>query len=266
MLYWIVSVGLTFIFGVSRVLNFAHGSFYMLGAFLTLTFYKYTGNFTLAVILASILVGLIGVICERTLIKPIYSLPVAFQLLLTFGLVLVFEDIVRFIWGSVPQMMPSLKLGTITIMSKKFPIYSLIIVFMGFLIWAFLYLLLMKSKLGLMIRALVSNNELAIINGINPNIIYAVSFFLGSFLAGLGGALTLPICSASLGMGEKIIIYSFIITVMGGLGNMKGALVSSLIIGISESLCALFFPKLTMAISYIILAFVLTVKPEGIYG
>ncbi len=266
MLYWIVSVGLTFIFGVTRVLNFAHGSFYMLGAFFTLSIFKWTGNFLFSVICGSLLVGVVGLMCERGIIRFTYSLPVAFQLVLTFGLVLVFEDLVRFVWGSVPRMMQPIGLGTVSMAGRRFPVYSIVIIVIGIFLWVILYMLLVKTKLGLMIRATISDIELAMSNGINPHLLYAFSFFFGSFLAGLGGALTLPMCSASLGMGERIIIYSFIITVMGGLGNIKGAFISSLIIGISEALCALFVPGLTIAISYIILAIVLVVKPEGIYG
>ena len=266
MLYWIVSVGLTFIFGVTRVLNFAHGSFYMLGAFFTLSIFKWTGNFLFSVICGSLLVGVVGLMCERGIIRFTYSLPVAFQLVLTFGLVLVFEDLVRFVWGSVPRMMQPIGLGTVSMAGRRFPVYSIVIIVIGIFLWVILYMLLVKTKLGLMIRATISDIELAMSNGINPHLLYAFSFFFGSSLAGLGGALTLPMCSASLGMGERIIIYSFIITVMGGLGNIKGAFISSLIIGISEALCALFVPGLTIAISYIILAIVLVVKPEGIYG
>lgn len=266
MLYWVVSVGLTFIFGVTRVLNFAHGSFYMLGAFFTLTLFKWTNNFVLSAALGSLAVGIIGLLCERGVIRFTYSLPVAFQLVLTFGLVLIFEDLVRFTWGSVPQMMQPLGLGTVMVAGRRFPIYSFIIMGIGLFLWIILYFLLLKTKLGLMIRATISDIELAMANGINPHFLYSFSFFFGSLLAGLGGAITLPMCSASLGMGERIIIYSFIITVMGGLGNIKGAFISSLIIGVSESLCALFVPGLTIAISYIILAMILVVKPEGIYG
>ncbi len=266
MLYWVVSVGLTFIFGVTRVLNFAHGSFYMLGAFFALALFKWTNSFVLSIALGSLAVGVVGLLCERGVIRFTYSLPVAFQLVLTFGLVLIFEDLVRFIWGSVPQMIRPLGLGVVTIAGRRFPIYSFVIMGTGLFLWIILYFLLLETKLGLMIRATISDIELAMANGINPHLLYAFSFFFGSFLAGLGGALTLPMCSASLGMGERIIIYSFIITVMGGLGNIKGAFMSSLIIGISESLCAFFMPSLTIAISYVILALVLVVKPEGIYG
>ncbi len=266
MLYWIVSVGLTFTFGVTRVLNFAHGSFYMLGAYFTLAAYSLTGNFVAAVILSSLGVGLVGILCERGLIRFSYVLPVPFQLVLTFGLVLVFEDVVRFFWGTVPKMIPALGIGTIKLMGRRFPLFSIYLVIIGCLIGGVLYLLINRTKWGMMIRAMISDYELATASGINPELLYATSFFLGSFLAGLGGALSLPISAASPGMGEHIIIYSFIVTVMGGLGNIKGAFVSSLIIGLAEAIGALYFANLTMAIPYLILATILVVRPEGIFG
>ncbi|RMG59277.1 MAG: branched-chain amino acid ABC transporter permease [Deltaproteobacteria bacterium] len=266
MLYWIVSVGLTFTFGVTRVLNFAHGSFYMLGAYFTLALHSLTGNFVLSVVGASLLVGTVGVLCERGLIRFSYLLPVPFQLVLTFGLVLVFEDVVRFFWGTVPKMMPSLGIGTVKMMGRRFPLFSFYLIAIGCLIGFFLYLLINRTKWGMMIRAMISDYELATATGINPEVLYATAFFLGSFLAGLGGALSLPISAASPGMGEHIIIYSFIVTVMGGLGNIKGAFVSSLIIGVAEGIGALYFADLTMAIPYLVLAAILVVKPEGIFG
>ncbi|NIO16938.1 MAG: branched-chain amino acid ABC transporter permease [Deltaproteobacteria bacterium] len=266
MLYWIVSVGLTFTFGVTRVLNFAHGSFYMFGAYLTLALFTATGSFVASLIIASLCVGLIGILCERGLIRFSYALPVPFQLVLTFGLVLVFEDVVRLFWGTAPRVIPSLGTGTFTLMGRRFPLYSVYLIIIGALIGGLLYLAINRTKWGVMIRAMISDIDLAMANGINPEVLYSSSFFVGSFLAGLGGALSLPIGSASPGMGEHIIIYSFIVTVMGGLGNIKGAFVASLIIGIAESLGALYFPNLTMAIPYLILASILVYKPEGIYG
>lgn len=266
MLYWIVSVGLTFTFGVTRVLNFAHGSFYMLGAYLTLALVGATGSFIGSLLIASLLVGLVGILCERGLIRFSYLLPVPFQLVLTFGLVLVFEDAVRFFWGTAPRVIPSLGTGTFKLLGRRFPLYSIYLILIGILIGGLLYLAINRTKWGVMIRAMISDIDLAMANGINPDVLYSSSFFVGSFLAGLGGALALPIGAASPGMGEHIIIYSFIVTVMGGLGNIKGAFVASLIIGVAESLGALYFPNLTMAIPYLILAAILVYKPEGIYG
>lgn len=266
MLYWIVSVGLTFTFGVTKVLNFAHGAFYMLGAYLTLSAYQLFGSFPVAMCLGIIAAGIIGVICERLFIKRVYSLHILFQLILTYGLVLVFNDLTRFIWGTVPKMMPPLNLGFTKIMGRICPNFSILIILLGIFIGILMYLIITRTMWGKMINALTSDIELAQASGINPNLLYASAFFLGSCLAGFGGALVLPISSASPGMGEHIIIYAFVITVMGGLGSIPGAFIAALIVGIGESMGTLFIPSFTLAIPYLLFAIVLIVKPEGLYG
>ncbi len=266
MLYWIVSVGLTFTFGVTEVLNFAHGAFYMLGAYLTLSAFNVLGSFPAAMAVGIVGAGIIGVICERLLIKRVYSLHILFQLILTYGLVLVFNDLTRFVWGTVPKMIPSLNLGFVKIMGRICPIFSIIVILMGIFIAILMYLVITKTLWGKMINALTSDIELAEASGINPHLLYASCFFLGSCLAGFGGALILPISSASPGMGEHIIIYAFIITVMGGLGSIPGAFIAALLVGIGESLGTLFVPSFTLAIPYLLFVVVLIAKPEGLYG
>lgn len=266
MLYWIVSVGLTFTFGVTRVLNFAHGAFYMLGAYLTLSAFHYFESFPAAMAAGLIGAGVIGVICERLFIKRVYSLHILFQLILTYGLVLVFNDITRSIWGTVPKMMPPLNLGFTKIMGRTCPNSSIIIIMLGIFIAILMYLIITKTMWGKMINALTSDMELAQASGINPSILYASAFFLGSCLAGFGGALTLPISSASPGMGEHIIIYAFIITVMGGLGSIPGAFIAAIIVGIGEAMGTFLIPNFTLAIPYFLFVLVLIVKPEGLYG
>jgi|Deesub1362B_J571_1020462.scaffolds.fasta_scaffold00166_40 branched-chain amino acid transport system permease protein len=266
MLYWIVSSGLTFTFGVTRVLNFAHGAFYMLGAYFTLSFFALTQNYLLSLFLGAVIVALIGAGCERGLISRIYGLPIPFQLILTFGLVLLFDDLVRIFWGSVPKMMPAQFIGSINVFGRILPVFSLYLIFAGVAIALVLYFLLSKTDWGVEIRAITVDPETAMCSGLNPAFLYATAFMFGSFLAGLGGGLYLPISSASPGMGEHIIIYAFIVTVIGGLGSIKGAFVSALIIGIIESLGALFVPWMTIALPYIALSAVLLVRPEGIFG
>lgn len=266
MLYWIVSSGLTFTFGVTRVLNFAHGAFYMLGAYFTLTFFDLIQNYIASLFIAAAFVALIGAGCERALISRIYGLPVPFQLILTFGLVLIFDDLVKMIWGPVPRMMPTQFVGSINFLGRQLPIFSLYLIFAGIAIAVVMYFLLSKTDWGMEIRAITADPETAVCSGLNPAYLYATAFMFGSFLAGLGGGLYVPISSAAPGMGEHIIIYAFIVTVIGGLGSIKGAFISALIIGIIESLGALFVPWMTIALPYIALASVLILKPEGIFG
>jgi len=266
MLYWIVSSGLTFTFGVTRILNFAHGAFYMLGAYFTLTFFELMHNYVAALFLGALCVGLVGALCERTLISQIYHLPIHFQLVLTFGLILIFEDLVRMVWGSVPKMISAQFVGSVPLFGRALPMFSLYIILAGVAIALLMYLMLSKTYWGLQIRAITSNPEIAMCSGLNPTFLYATAFMFGAFLAGLGGGLTLPISSAAPGMGENIIIYAFIVTVIGGLGSIKGAFISALIIGAVESLGALFVPWLAIALPYIALSAVLLLKPEGIFG
>ncbi|MCF8025018.1 MAG: branched-chain amino acid ABC transporter permease [Desulfobacteraceae bacterium] len=266
MLYWIVSVGLTFTFGVTKVLNFAHGAFYMLGAYFTLTAMNHLGNFPAAMCIGIIGAGIIGVICERLFIQRVYALHILFQLILTYGLVLIFNDITRYVWGTVPRMMPALSLGHTKIMGRICPNFSILIILLGIFIAILMYLVITKTMWGKMINALTSDIELAQASGINPNLLYASAFLLGSCLAGFGGALVLPISSASSGMGEHIIIYAFIITVMGGLGSIPGAFIAALIVGIGEAMGTLLIPSFTLAIPYLLFTAVLIVKPEGLYG
>lgn len=266
MLYWIVSVGLTFTFGVTKVLNFAHGAFYMLGAYFTLSAFNMVGNFPAAMAIGIIGAGIIGVICERLFIKRVYCLHILFQLILTYGLVLIFNDLTRFVWGTVPKMIPALNLGFVEIMGRICPNFSVLVILVGIFICILMYLVITKTMWGKMINALTSDMELAQASGINPHLLYASSFFLGSCLAGFGGALILPISSASAGMGEHIIIYAFIVTVMGGLGSIPGAFIAALLVGIGESLGTLLIPSFTLAIPYLLFALVLIAKPEGLYG
>ncbi|HDN73863.1 branched-chain amino acid ABC transporter permease [Archaeoglobales archaeon ex4484_92] len=266
MLYWIVSSGLTFTFGVTRVLNFAHGAFYMLGAYFTLTIFELTQNYIFSLFFGAVLVALIGAACERGLISRIYGLPVPFQLTLTFGLVLVFDDLVRIFWGSVPKMMPPQFVGSINVLGRALPIFSVYLIIAGIAIALIMYFLLSKTDWGMEIRAITVDPETAVCSGLNPTFLYATAFMFGSFFAGLGGGLYVPISSAAPGMGEHVIIYAFIVTVIGGLGSIKGAFISALIIGIIESLGALFVPWMTIALPYIALAAVLILRPEGIFG
>ena len=266
MLYWIVSAGLTFTFGVTRVLNFAHGAFYMLGAYFTLTFFELSNNYIFALLFGAFLAGLVGAGCERAFISRIYRLPIPFQLILTFGLVLLFDDMVKMIWGLTPKMTSALFLGAINFFGRAIPMFSVYMIIAGILIGLLLYVVLFKTYWGVQIRAITVDAETATCYGLNPSFLYPTAFMFGSFLAGLGGGLTLPISSAAPGMGEHILVYAFIVTVIGGLGNIKGALVSAILIGVIESLGTLFVPWLTIALPYMAMSAVLLVRPEGLFG
>src|SRR5579884_2369473 len=249
MYLWLVSAGLTLIFGVLRVLNFAHGSLYMLGAYLALTLVTSLHQpFWSALLLGAAGVAAVGVVLERVFIRPVYRLPIAYQLLLTFGFVLIFDDLVKIVWGpiyQVPPMPPSLGGAVVAL-----------------LLWAVLDL----TRWGKLVRAASSDREMAAAVGINVPWVFAEVFAFGAALAALGGALTVPVQTVSPGMGEGIIITAFIVVVIGGLGNLWGAFVGALLIGLLQAYGTLFVPVFDLALAFIVMALVLIWRPEGLFG
>jgi len=269
MYLWLLSAGLTLVFGVLGVLNFAHGSLFMLGAFAAFTFYGKLGiNFLLSIALSLISVGIIGAIFERFFLRKVYNLDLPYQLILTFGFILIFDDLVKMIWGGVPMIppMPSFLEGNLSIFGRPFPIYNLFIIFAGLAVALALWLILEKTWWGRMIRASASDREMASAIGINIPILFSTVFVFSAMLAALGGALGTPVRVVAPGIGTAMIIQAFVITVIGGLGNLKGAFVGALIVGILTSFGILLFPVFELFIIFVVMAIVLMVKPEGLFG
>ncbi len=268
MLLFIISVGLTIIFGVMGVLNFAHGSFYMLGAYLCLLIVSHTKSFWLAALTAPLLVALLGALMEALLLRPLYGRDVSFQLLLTFGVLLVIDDAVKLIWGAGYHSIepPQALAGSVNILGNPYPVYSLFIAAIGpclaLLLWFFFH----KTVYGKMIRAAAMDREMASAVGINVPLIFSAVFFLGTYLAGLAGVLAAPLRAIGPAMGDNIIIAAFIVVVVGGLGSFPGAFTGAVILGLVESLGIQFVPQIQMAMPYILLAFILLVKPKGLFG
>ncbi len=268
MLLFIISVGLTIIFGVMGVLNFAHGSFYMLGAYLCLFITSHTSNFWLSLLLAPLGVALLGVAAEVFLLRPIYSRDASFQLLLTFGLLLILDDAVKLIWGAGYHSVepPKMLSGTVSILGSTYPIYSLFIAALGPILAASIWLFFHKTPHGRMIRAAAMDREMAAAVGINVPLLFSAVFFMGTYLAGLAGVLAAPLRAIGPAMGDNIIISAFIVVVIGGLGSFPGAFAGAVILGLVESLGIQFVPRLQMALPYILLALVLLIKPKGLFG
>lgn len=269
MYLWLLAAGLTLVFGVLGVLNFAHGSLFMLGAYATFTFYGKLGlNFWLSILLSLVSVGIVGAILERFFFRRIYGIDLPYQLILTFGFILVFDDLVKILWGGVAMIppMPSFFEGTISVFGRPYPIYNLFIIFAGLAVAFILWLVLEKTWWGRMIRASASDREMAGAIGVNIPILFTTVFVFSAMLAALGGALGTPVRVVAPGIGTAMIIQAFVITVIGGLGNLKGAFVGALIVGILTSFGILFFPIFELFIIFVVMAIVLLIKPEGLFG
>jgi branched-subunit amino acid ABC-type transport system permease component len=269
MYLWLLASGLTLVFGVLGVLNFAHGSLFMLGAFAAFTFYGKLGiNFFLSILLSLISVGIVAAIFERFFLRKIYDIDLPYQLILTFGFILIFDDLVKMVWGGVAMIppMPRFFEGNLSIFGRPFPIYNLFIIFSGLVVALVLWLALEKTWWGRMIRASASDREMASAIGINIPILFTTVFVFSAMLAALGGALGTPVRVVAPGIGTAMIIQAFVITVIGGLGNLKGAFVGALIVGILTSFGILLFPVFELFIIFVVMAIVLMVKPEGLFG
>lgn len=269
MYLWLLAAGLTLVFGVLGVLNFAHGSLFMLGAYATFTFYGKLGlNFWLSILLSLVSVGIIGAILERFFFRRIYEIDLPYQLILTFGFILIFDDLVKMLWGGVAMIppLPNFFEGHFQIVGRSFPYYNLFIIFAGAAVALLLWLTLEKTWWGRMIRASASDREMANAIGINIPLLFTTVFVFSAMLAALGGALGTPVRVVAPGIGTAMIIQAFVITVIGGLGNLKGAFVGALIVGILTSFGILLFPIFEMFIAFVVMAVVLMVKPEGLFG
>ncbi len=267
-LLFLLSVGLTLIFGMLDVVNLAHGSFYMLGAYAGLALIGATGNFWLALVLAPIAVGLVGAVAERACLRPLYRRPPLDQVLLTFGFIYLFEDVVKWIWGgrirSIPG--PAIFAGSVNVLGVPFPSYRLFVIVFGLAMAVALWLLIERTRLGSIIRAGVFDAEMTAGLGINIHRVFTGVFAFGAALAGLSGVIAGPIQSAYPAMGGEILIRTLIVVVVGGLGSLKGSLVGSLIIGQAETFGKAWLPDAAMLMIYVVMALIVLLRPQGLFG
>ncbi|MGC8657461.1 MAG: branched-chain amino acid ABC transporter permease [Desulfomonilaceae bacterium] len=270
MFIWLVASGLTLVFGVLRVLNFAHGSFYMLGAYCCYTILKVMGgNFWLGLLIGPLVVAIVGLFMEKYLLRLVYHLDLPYQLLLTFAMVLIFDDLVKMIWGAGSIGSPAVGglSGSVSIAGRAFPVYNLFIIAVGPLVAIGLYGLLEKTWWGRIVRASASDREMAISIGVNVPQLYTGVFMFGAWLSAAGGALAVPYVGLlTTGMGEAIIISAFIVVVIGGLGSLKGAFLGSLIVGLLSSFGTRFMPMLDMFLTFGLMAAVLLWRPQGFFA
>ncbi len=270
MFIWLVASGLTLIFGVLRILNFAHGSFYMLGAYVCFTVLKYMGsNFWLGLVFGPLVVAAVGYVMERYLLRYVYHLELPYQLLLTFAMVLIFDDLVKMIWGAGSLGSPTVPglSGSVSILERSFPVYNLFIIAVGPLVAFGLYGLVEKTWWGRIVRSAASDREMASAIGIKVPILYTAVFMFGAWLSAMGGALAVPYVGLiTPGMGEAIIIEAFVVVVIGGLGSLRGAFLGSLVIGLLNSFGTRFIPMLDMFLIFILMAVVLLWRPQGFFA
>jgi branched-chain amino acid transport system permease protein len=272
MFLFLIASGLSLIFGVTRIVNFAHGSFYMLAAYLTYSLAAALPGgpvaFYAAVVLAAALVAALGGVVEVLLLRRVYRAPELYQLLLTFALVLVTADAVRYFWGADNKTGPTAPglAGSVPIAGQLFPSYDLAIIAFGPLVALGLWLLFHRTRWGVLIRAATQDREMAAALGVDQSRLFTGVFILGSFLAGLGGALQVPRLALTTVMDTSIIVEAFVVVVIGGMGSVWGALLASLLIGVLNAYGVLLLPRITIVLIFLVMALVLVVRPWGLLG
>ena len=285
MLLFLLAAGLTLIFGIMDIVNLAHGSLYMIGAYFAATFAAWTDSFVLGAVLAILATLVVGMVLEAIAIRRLYARSHLDQVLGTFGLLLFFNELVRLIWGpaGLTLSLPSEMLRAVEILPGLFyPLYRLVIIGVTLAVAFFLYFLVMGTRLGMLIRAGASNREMVGALGVNIKLLYTLVFGLGAALAGLAGLMQAPILTVQIGMGENILISAFVVVTIGGIGSIRGAFIAALLVGLVDTVGRAFLPDLlhaylsesaasslgrslsSMSI-YLLMALVLIVRPEGLF-
>ncbi|SLN23763.1 branched-chain amino acid ABC transporter permease [Oceanibacterium hippocampi] len=268
LLLFLLAAGLTLIFGMLRVINFAHGSLYMLGAYCAYQIVQTTGSFWLGLLVAPFLAAAIGALMERVALRPVYARDHVYQLLLTFGFILVIDEAVRLFWGLEYKQIapPDLFSEPVAILGSQVPTYRLFIIGFGALIAAGLFFMLERSRYGMVIRAASGDPEMVQTLGISVSRIRTFVFAFGSGLAALGGVVAAPLLPIELGMGFSVIIDCFIVVVIGGLGNIRGAVLGALLIGMTRALGYTYAPSWVEFLTFVLLIATLVLRPEGLFS
>jgi len=268
-LLFLVSAGLTLIFGVLGVVNFAHGSLYMLGAYLAVTVYGVTGSFLAAVGAAGLGVAIFAIVFERFFMQRVYDADVLMQLLVCYAFILILDDAAQLIWGAEFRSMgmpAAFQVSPLLIAGGVIPVYYVVLTATAVVIALMLWIVLTKTRIGKIVRAAAKNKTMTSALGINTGLIYAGVFACGGLLAGLAGALAAPVRTTSPGMGFSILIEAFIVTVIGGMGSVTGALVGALLIGVVRSFGSVAFPMFSEGMMFLAMILILILKPGGLIG
>ncbi|NPU85987.1 MAG: branched-chain amino acid ABC transporter permease [Syntrophaceae bacterium] len=267
-LLFLVSAGLTLVFGMMNVLNFAHAAMYMLGAYFSYTLLQETGQFWLSLMVCPLLLFAIGALIERLLLRRVHVYGHVHELLLTFGLAYIITEVVKWTWGNYPL---AVNIGgflgeTVELFGITYPIYRIFIFVCAIFVGAVMALILYKTRLGIILRASVNDGEMVNALGINVPLVFTGVFAFGAALSGFAGVIAGPLLSTYPGMAAEILIDAFVVIVVGGFGSLGGAVVASLLIGELQSFGVLLFPKLSIALVYLLMAAVLIIKPSGLFG
>ena len=266
--YALLAIGLSLIFGMLTVVNFAHGAFFMMGAFLGVYFLGLTGSFVLGLMIAPIVVGAIGLLAERFLVRPLYGRGIDYPLLLTFGLSYVLIDVARVLFGieGLPSSTPSALRGAVNLGFGHFPLYRLFLIGATAVVSVGLWLFLEKTRYGLIIRAGSRDSEIVRVLGVDIAKVWFLVFGLGTAIAGLSGVLAAPTRAVNPEMGIPVLAESFVVTVVGGMGSLPGAVVAGLLVGVVFSLTSLFAPEFAELSIFVLMALVLLIRPQGFFG
>lgn len=269
MIFVLLAIGLSLIFGLLTVVNFAHGAFYMWGAYVALLCMGYFGNFWIGLIVVPLVIGGIGMAIEYLFVRRLYGLNPDYPLLLTFGISLTMIEAVRILFGTTgyPFNAPALLQGSVNFFNLfSFPLYRLFVIAVTALVILFLWLFLEKTNVGLIIRGGTRNSEMVRLLGIDISKVWLMVFGIGTGLAGLAGILAAPMRGVYPEMGIAMLVECFVVTVVGGMGSLKGAVVSGLLLGQVVSLTSLFIPEASNIVIFIAMAVVLLIKPSGLFG
>ena len=267
-LYALLAIGLSLIFGMLTVVNFAHGAFFMVGAFFGAYSLGVTGNFWFSLLLVPLATGAIGLVCERFLVRPLYGRGIDYPLLLTFGLSYVLVDLMRFIFGieGMPVSTPAELKGSVFLGFGHFPLYRLFLIAATAVIVLGLWLFIEKTRYGLIIRAGSRDAEIVKVLGIDIAKVWLLVFGIGTAIAGLSGLLAAPTRAVNPEMGIPILAESFVVTVVGGMGSWPGAVVAGLLVGIVFAMTSLFAPEYAELSIFVLMAVVLLIRPQGFFG
>jgi branched-chain amino acid transport system permease protein len=268
MLYALMGIGLSIITGILNIPNFAHGALFALGAYLIYTVIQALGNFWLALAVAPLGVALLGLLIEYAGIRPLYRAGHDYQLLLTFGLSLIITEGIIVVWGPIgmSQLPPAILRGGVDLGITIYPKYRLFVMAMAGLLVLGAWLFLEKTRYGAIMRAGIEDKEMVSLLGIDIHRLFTAAFGLGAYLAGISGALTAPIRGLNPLMGVDMLGIAFVVVALGGLGNLPGAIVAGLMIGVAQSLVALVWPEASVAVIFAVMAAVLLVRPQGLFG
>lgn len=266
--YALLALGLSLIFGMLTVVNFAHGAFFMVGAFLGVYTLGVTGSFWFSLLLVPLATGLVGLVTERFLVRPLYGRGIDYPLLLTFGLSYVLVDAMRFAFGieGLPSSTPALLRGATDLGFGMFPTYRLFLVFAAAVVIGGLWLFIERTRYGLIIRAGARDPEIVQVLGIDVAKVWWLVFGLGTAIAGLAGVLAAPTRAVNPEMGITVLAESFVVTVVGGMGSLPGAVVAGLLVGVVFSMTSLFAPDLAELSIFVLMAVVLLIRPQGFFG